>query len=350
MKLPKTINYSLSLNDTSLIKGIAICFMLWHHLFYEHPEYGNLVYISSQIGKICVSLFLFLSAYGLTVQYNKLIEKTPLNSLKFQAHRFIKFYANYWIVFIFAVPIGVYIFGRSLEEAYSTNNVLMPFFRDVLGINYLKSYNTTWWFNTLIICCYAIFPILYIVVKKNSLIIFILVLIFHLIPVYLEFPIIELMKTYLLIFLLGIIYAVINKDISKLLNKVNPYILIFLLTLSFILLSILRQKNIIPGFGGMKVDPFLTLIIVLISMIVLRGIPFFYVSMQYLGKHSMNIYMIHTFIYYYFFSEFIYSFEYPILIFIVLLALSLGISVIIEFLKKIMHFTTFVKNISNLIK
>ena len=30
-------NYQLSKDDTLIIKGIAICFMLWHHLFYENP-------------------------------------------------------------------------------------------------------------------------------------------------------------------------------------------------------------------------------------------------------------------------------------------------------------------------
>lgn len=79
MKTKIAIDYSLSLNDTSLIKGIAICFMLWHHLFYKYPEYGFFVYESSQIGKICVSLFLFLSAYGLTIQFDKLSDKSARN-------------------------------------------------------------------------------------------------------------------------------------------------------------------------------------------------------------------------------------------------------------------------------
>lgn len=72
--------------------------------------------------------------------------------------------------------------------------------------------------------------------------------------------------------------------------------------------------------------------------------------MQYLGKHAMNIYMIHTFIFRYYYEKFIYSFEYPILIFIVLIILSLSVSIILEFIKKAIHFSSLVKRVGNMIK
>lgn len=34
------IDYRISLNETSIIKGLAICAMLWHHLFLEGREPG----------------------------------------------------------------------------------------------------------------------------------------------------------------------------------------------------------------------------------------------------------------------------------------------------------------------
>jgi hypothetical protein len=52
------IDFRLSLDNTQIIKGIAICLMLWHHLFYQHSE---------------------LSAYGLTVQYGKVYSKPIIN-------------------------------------------------------------------------------------------------------------------------------------------------------------------------------------------------------------------------------------------------------------------------------
>jgi peptidoglycan/LPS O-acetylase OafA/YrhL len=66
----KHIDFRLSLDESLIIKGIAICLMLWHHLFYESPEYGEIVFQTAKFGKLCVALFLFISGYGLTIQYN----------------------------------------------------------------------------------------------------------------------------------------------------------------------------------------------------------------------------------------------------------------------------------------
>ena len=64
-------NFNLNLHDTLIIKGFAICFMLWHHLFSDHPEFGLLVQYKAILDKVCVAMFLFVSAYGLTIQMQK---------------------------------------------------------------------------------------------------------------------------------------------------------------------------------------------------------------------------------------------------------------------------------------
>lgn len=63
----------MTIDDSKILKGIAICAMLWHHLFYEHPEYGKIVFHLALLGKVCVSMFLMISGYGLTKQYNKVV-------------------------------------------------------------------------------------------------------------------------------------------------------------------------------------------------------------------------------------------------------------------------------------
>lgn len=66
------MNFEISKQDSLIMKGIAICAMLWHHLFYTHPEYGKFVYELGQLGKVCVAIFLFVSGYGLYKSFNKL--------------------------------------------------------------------------------------------------------------------------------------------------------------------------------------------------------------------------------------------------------------------------------------
>jgi peptidoglycan/LPS O-acetylase OafA/YrhL len=155
----KNFDYHLSINDTFLIKGIAICLMLWHHLFYLNPEYGTFVFQLGLLGKVCVALFLFVSAYGLTIQYGKTDDKSALAIFQFQAKRFVKFYANYWFIFCVFVPLGVFLFGRSLQEAYGNTNIIKSLLFDFIGINGFQSYNATWWFNQLIICTIFIIKI-----------------------------------------------------------------------------------------------------------------------------------------------------------------------------------------------
>lgn len=58
----------------------------------------------------------------------------------------------------------------------------------------------------------------------------------------------------------------------------------------------------------------------------------------FLGSHSMNIFYMHTFIYYYWYHEFIYSVQYAVLITPWLLIVSLFISMIIEYIKSVVRF------------
>lgn len=58
----------------------------------------------------------------------------------------------------------------------------------------------------------------------------------------------------------------------------------------------------------------------------------------FLGKHSMNIFMVHTFIRYYYFKDFIYSFKNHALIVLVLLGISLLLLIIINTVKRVIGY------------
>lgn len=62
------------------------------------------------------------------------------------------------------------------------------------------------------------------------------------------------------------------------------------------------------------------------------------IGLEFLGKHSFNIFLFHTFIYYLYFPFAIYWSRNPIIIFFSLLASSIAISVGIEKLKKAIGF------------
>lgn len=51
-----------------------------------------------------------------------------------------------------------------------------------------------------------------------------------------------------------------------------------------------------------------------------------------IGKKSTSMWLIHGFIYLYFFKDFIYGFKYPLVIFIVLVAITYAVSTLIDLL------------------
>ena len=79
----KNNSLELSLDDTKVLKGVAILLLLLlllaHHLFYQGIGYNDIHlygrhYLVKEIGivpKLCVAIFVFLSGYGLTVNTDK---------------------------------------------------------------------------------------------------------------------------------------------------------------------------------------------------------------------------------------------------------------------------------------
>jgi membrane-bound acyltransferase YfiQ involved in biofilm formation len=156
----------------------------------------------------------------------------------------------------------------------------------------------------------------------------------------------DIMRMWLVHFCIGIVFALNVDVINNFLNRYNYFLLLALLILLMCFLILARIIGFIPFFSDIRIDAFLSVNVVLLSLMAIRSIPYLNGLLQYLGKHSMNMYMIHTFIFYYWFNRFIYSFEYPALIFVVLTCISLGVSISLELLKKIIHLPVFIKTIN----
>lgn len=65
----------MSKQDTLVLNGIAIIAMLFYYLYCSIPEwiepYDGVLAWMSDLGKVCVAMFLFCSGYGLSAQYEK---------------------------------------------------------------------------------------------------------------------------------------------------------------------------------------------------------------------------------------------------------------------------------------
>lgn len=334
-----SINYSISLNDTNAVKGIAIIAMLLHHLFYSNPEYGVFVHEIGLVGKICVAMFLFLSGYGLTVQFSKVQITNKFNwggdTLQFEYKRFVKFYLNYWVIFLIFVPLGIFVFERGLEIPYGDEvNIPLMLFKDFMGINSFKSYNITWWFNRLIISLYVLFPLLYLI-TRNKFMGILLLLVSYRYPNYFQF-------------ICGIMVATHINAINRSLSTINIYFVSTISIIGTIILCVMRQMSTIPYAKGLFLDGYIAIFVSLSLVSISRLTNYQYKVLPYLGKHSMNMYMVHTFIFEYFFKDFIYGFKYPIFIFLALLVTSLAVSIVVEFGKESVGFYKLQRYLANI--
>lgn len=317
--------------QTNIIKGVAILMMLFFHLFnrvgadYQglcHPLFyiGNRPLVNI-IANAChpVPFFLILSGYGLSY-----VLKNKGNDFRQQGQRILKLYISYWIVMTIFVSVGCLI-----------NPIQYPgnFWTIVGNVTAVK---TTWNYET-----WFLFP--YVLLSITSM------WIFRLMDRLGNFV------SFIVAFILSFGSAfLISKSVAEGIS-VNPFINIVLtyfdLLFSFVLGALLYRYS--ARGGGtlhLRIWQSLALLILLVGIEVLSSTQaddsfyaFFIIllllQLPYqnllgsilanIGRHSMPMWMCHTFLSIYLFPNFIYGFRYPLLIFGVLVVSSYAISIVI---------------------
>lgn len=355
MSLGDTLNHrqwNLSLSDTNALKGIALILLLCHHLFYiQDGSYNDILVFGKyplvqEFGlacKVCVAIFVFLSGYGLAMKYSH----TLLNIREFYATRFTKLMMGYWFVWLLFIPVGILFFDRTPEVVYH-NHIVWKFLADFLGLAYnfgFYGFNPTWWFMSCILVLYLLFPLLFKLCRRYWLFLLVISVGITWIPLYVFNPI----KYYLFTFLIGII-CVQKGLFDRLFCMAKPVFVRNLLgggkllIISIVLFTI-RRLFPYPLFF----DSILTLLFVM-SYLKLTHSGKLTKWLEFLGRHSMNIFLFHTFIFLYYFHDIVYCSGNPFLIFLTLLCSCLAISMGMEYLKKAIRFDVFCKQLIRKLK
>ena len=272
-----------------------------------------------------VDFFIVLSGYGLYYTYSQ----GKRNNIK----RILKLYIHYWITLVIFVCIGFFVVG---SEKYPSS------FLDLIynSIGWKNSYNHETWFllpyvlltlssTKIFTICDKFSPFkvflfsfaLYIVVRFSSR------YSSGLIEAYQLLKWVDAYLTLLFPFLLGMLlskcwnYSAFKKRLSFKYTK--NYILIFALMTLFVSIILVRYKYQSIFY------PFYTVLFIMCFSLLHR---FYWVDkiLMELGKRSTSIWFTHTYFCYYFFKNFIYSFKYPIVIFIVLMTISWVSAIIID--------------------
>lgn len=145
--------------DTKVIKGIAICLMLCHHLF-AYPTrviepntfvsfftFGStsLATYIGQFGIICIPTFLFLGGFGTYLSASKVDDVGTLVT-----GRIVGLYKLVWQVFLLSLPFSIF-FHRNMGSTL-TRSVIYNF------LTLDCSFNEEWWFILPYAVMLAFFP------------------------------------------------------------------------------------------------------------------------------------------------------------------------------------------------
>ncbi|MCX5849059.1 MAG: acyltransferase [Deltaproteobacteria bacterium] len=335
-------NVRFDLNSTNACKGVALMLLLWHHLFYQHPEYGLVVYSTAQLAKVSVAIFVILSGYG----FSESVKLKNVGLFQFYKNRLVTVYSNYWFIALIFVPIGVFFIGITLQSAFASH-AYVKFIIQMTGFHRFVydeyGYNATWWYMSVIIPLILLFPFIHYAVKKYGS--FTLLCFFALlIP---GKPIVPVLNEWLLPFALGIYLSQRNhiSTISRWLGAFGWWRYIILLV-SITLIALFRTYS--PLLNETKIDWLFGLIIIIFTFELTTTVQLISNPLHILGRNLFNVFLFHTFIFYYFWPEFIYSFNNPILIFIVLLFICVAISEVIEYAKKFIGFYFITKKLREL--
>lgn len=353
--------------DTNIAKCFAIILMLLHHLFFSTdslalqktqlvflliPEH-TLVNFSYFIGKVCVSIFIFLTGYGLSVSYKSQFGEhciTARKSTLFCLKRYVSLELNFFFIFMVSFLYACFT-ERTPFSVYSAGGV--PAFNglvDALGLATgfnTPTLNATWWYMTLAFIAILIFPFSFSATKKFG----ILMPIFF--AVVLPFMGInyEFLTCYIPAMFLGI-YAAQNSLFSKFDSvcftkmphkKVNRAIKSLFLLVLIMLFSRLRVASLNMPIN----NTVLAFLMILFTFELLHNSKIVGSVFEYIGAHSMSIFLTHTFIIGYYYADFVYSFRYPIIIFFVSFGLSLAVAVVIDSARKLLQYDKLVLLVKN---
>ena len=214
---------------------------------------------------------------------------------------------------------------------------------NMLGLSYLWNefgYNPTWWFISLIVLLYAVFPLVYKSTNKFPEITIALSCYLFFFPM--QYHCLALICDWLLPFATGIFFAQ-NDLFAKIKNSkcLNKKISIFIMIILLMILRVKFLKHSVAG-ASLWLDTPLSLLMIILSYLYCKPETKLYRSLSFIGIHSTNIFLMHTFIFSIYLSKFSYALRYPPLILVQLLIVCLAFSVILEKTKSSLkkYFTT----------
>ena len=361
---------------TMQMKGISIIILLFHHCFLNAQRWATVPYeklattkgwgyypISfapfsshtiqylASFSKICVAMFVFMTGYGMWVSYQSQKKKTTMSN--YIKKRMVTLMTGFLIIFvvteILAIPTGRFIevYGHDFRS-------VVYMIIDALGLAKLLGtplFCLTWWYMSLAIVLIMIFPFVHSIMEKYQWVVVVASII---VPRACGFGQSTDLFRYLLAYTLGMYFAqhdLLARIKEKFMEQnVAGKLLSLIVSLIGLAVIIKCRQNAWIGWKYLDFwDGFAAMYVIVNSYIYILNGKWIVKGLGFLGKHSMNIFLIHSFYRDVFFHEFTYSFYYAWLDYIVLMAISLVTSIVLEWFKKLIRYEKFIDWVKRLV-
>lgn len=332
--------------DTLVVKGMAILCLLFYHLFEHYDRVTQLevdfrplsmdsFLLLSGFGNICVAVFAFLSAYGIAKGFKAQEISDLKNSYRKAVGRYLKLTANFLTMFL---SVNLLWFSKfDYKGLYGTGwQGTLYALLDATGLSAVfktPTLNETWWYMELAVLIIFLVPLLVPVAKKMGKY---SILAAVLLPAAVELT--PDMKRYYFVILFGVLAAQEEWFEKLFAGKASGWVQAVCGVLLFALCIVLRQNYVVYHEFGYLVDAPVAFFFCWFGAALVAKIPGIRQMFRFLGKHSMNMYFVHTFFYMAIYQTFIYSFRYAGVILVVLAAVSLFYSVVLQGIKRLCGF------------
>lgn len=332
---------SFTKEHSMMAKGIAIMLLLFYHLFHEKhvlddmavnyaPFSENTFLMLAGFGNICVAIFVFLTAYGISTGILKENSFDVKKIYSDSGKRFGKLMLNFFWVYVTMNLVCFPYFNYPSLYGDGKQGVLLMLF-DSVGLSPVFDtpiLNGTWWYMKVAYLLILLVPLMALAVRKlgNAAL-----LLGALLPYAVQMD--ADLERYFFTAVLGVV-AAYGKWPEKIMNlKIHPVFAWILAVVGSVLCVLIRQNAAVKEYFWNYADALIAFFIICAVVLTIGKVPVLKVVLQFLGKHSMNIFLCHTFFYMIVWRNYIYYFKYAAVTFVILLGVSLIYSVLLELVK-----------------
>ena len=277
----------LDRKSSNVIKGFFILLIVFTHILNAFPYDGfmstPLAWFRSILGQLCVSMFFFLSGYGILYSVE---EKGDIYSKSIFTNRFLRIL---FYTIIALIPFFIY------SACLGTNHSVYDYFLSIIG---LSSFGNSSWFLFAILVCYFLCSVVYLFNYNNKYIPVIIiscgVIAYIFIMYFLGEP--HYKWDTIVCFVYGMIIAIFKEKVNKFLSKKWPLFIFLVVSIAVVIVLqcvvILKPEYLPVIFEMWFVNAFFCLFFVCLTKIFVLTSRI----LSYLGKASYSIFIMHMFV------------------------------------------------------